>query len=96
MLQEEGIENTGMLNVTDEGYYELRYNDLLAPIIKAIQELKSENDQLKEEIKNLASVEEQLAEIQELKTVLIEQVKLLKDDNSEDKVKFSSVENQGE
>ena len=43
-LKQEGVENTGMLTVTDNGEYQLRYNDLLAPMIKAIQELKAEKD----------------------------------------------------
>jgi hypothetical protein len=52
-LEKEGAENTGMLTVTDDGSYELRYNDLLAPMIKAIQELKAENEELKKRIKKL-------------------------------------------
>lgn len=52
-LKTEGVENAGMLTVTDNGEYQLRYNDLLAPMIKAIQELKAENDALKERIEKL-------------------------------------------
>jgi hypothetical protein len=48
VLKQEGVENSAMITVTDEGNYELRYNDLLAPMIKAIQELKAENDKLQE------------------------------------------------
>ncbi len=48
-LKQENTENTGMLTVTDEGEYQLRYNDLLAPMIKAIQELKAMNDEMKAE-----------------------------------------------
>lgn len=33
-----------MLTIDGEGRYELRYNDLIAPMIKAIQELKTEID----------------------------------------------------
>ncbi len=44
VLKEVGAENTGMLTVADNGEYQLRYNDLLAPMIKAIQELKAEKD----------------------------------------------------
>lgn len=36
-----------MLTVTEEGMYELIYNDLLAPMIKAIQEIKAENEKLR-------------------------------------------------
>jgi hypothetical protein len=53
-LRETGMENTGMLTVDSEGIYQLRYNDLLAPMVKAIQELKAENDGLK---KRLAALE---------------------------------------
>ncbi len=52
-LKLENTENTGMLTVTDEGEYQLRYNDLLAPMIKAIQELKAENEELKKRIEKL-------------------------------------------
>lgn len=47
VIKQEGIVNPGLLTITDEGMYELRYNDLIAPMIKAIQELKNENDELK-------------------------------------------------
>jgi hypothetical protein len=43
-LKQAGVENTGMLTIDDEGKYELRYNDLFAPMVKAIQELNDEND----------------------------------------------------
>jgi 5'(3')-deoxyribonucleotidase len=38
-----------MLTISDDGMYGLRYNDLLAPMIKAIQELKVQNEKLKAE-----------------------------------------------
>jgi hypothetical protein len=44
VLKELGIENHGMLTISDDGMYGLRYNDLLAPMIKAIQELKEQKD----------------------------------------------------
>lgn len=51
VLKECGVkpEETGMLNIDSEGRYELRYNDLFAPVIKAIKELKAEKDELKNE-----------------------------------------------
>jgi len=78
VLLQEGAENTGMLTVTDKGEYQLRYNDLIAPMIKAIQELnekseiknteisklKSENDELKKKIESLESVEDRLAKLE--------------------------------
>jgi hypothetical protein len=47
VLKEEGAGNSGMVTVDDQGRYELRYNDLLAPMVKAIQELNEEVLQLK-------------------------------------------------
>jgi len=78
VLKELGIENHGMLTVTDEGMYELRYNDLIAPIIKAIQELKQqkdteitklkeENQQLRYEIQSVKSLSD---EVQNLKQII--------------------------
>lgn len=52
-LKHDGVENPAMLTITDNGEYQLRYNDLIAPMIKAIQELKAENDLLKERIEKL-------------------------------------------
>jgi len=60
VLKELGIENHGMLTVTDEGMYELRYNDLIAPMIKAIQELKEKSDEKDKEIANLKVQNEKL------------------------------------
>jgi hypothetical protein len=39
----------------DEGFYGLRYSDFVVPLVKAVQELSSENDELKSEIENLKS-----------------------------------------
>jgi hypothetical protein len=55
-----------------------------------IAELSEENNKLRSEVEELRTIKEQLSEIQNLKTELIEQIKLLKeDDNTE--TKFSSV-----
>lgn len=61
-LKTEGVENTGMLTITDNGEYQLRYNDLLAPMIKAIQELKAENEALKKRIEKLEKNEVQMTQ----------------------------------
>jgi trimeric autotransporter adhesin len=90
VLKEEGIENTGMLTVTDEGYYELRYNDLFAPMIKAIQELKIKNEQL--EIKN-ANLEERLAKYEEMQTVLVKKLEYIESREQFFKVQIVKAEN---
>lgn len=46
-LNEFGATNSGIITKDDAGMLGVRYNDLLAPIVKAIQELKAENDALK-------------------------------------------------
>jgi hypothetical protein len=70
-LHNSGAENPGMVTIDDKGNYELRYNDLLAPMVKAIQELKTENDKLKEEnikladeVSKLRSIETRLANLE--------------------------------
>ena len=54
ILEEAGVENTGMLTIDDAGMYQLRYNDLLAPMVKAIQELKAKNDQKEKHVTELS------------------------------------------
>ncbi len=74
VLQDAGIKEAGMLTVDDDGRYELRYNDLLAPMVKAIQELKSENDALKKEITRMHStIAKQVKE--EIRSVLLNAVR---------------------
>ena len=48
-----GAENNGIISKDDEGMYGVRYNDLIAPIVKAIQELNSTNIALQKEIELL-------------------------------------------
>ncbi len=68
VLKNEGIENSGMLTITDKGMYELRYNDLIAPMIKAIQELSEENQTLKVKYQNL---EARLSKFEEIQNELV-------------------------
>ena len=61
VLKQTGVRNPGMLTIDDDGMYQLRYNDLLAPMVRSIQELRSENEQLKHELAALrASIAEQV------------------------------------
>jgi hypothetical protein len=69
VLKDQGIQNSGMLTIDDKGFYELRYNDLLAPMVKAIQELKSENDTLKGENASMKK------ELSSLRVTVSEQIK---------------------
>ena len=48
-LTQFGATNNGIISKGDDGMYGVRYNDLLAPMVKAIQELKVENEQLKQQ-----------------------------------------------
>jgi trimeric autotransporter adhesin len=65
VLKQERIKDPGMITVDDHGMYHLRYNDLLAPMVKAIQELKQENDKKNQTIvelnKRLANLETLMA-----------------------------------
>lgn len=86
VLKEEGVTNSAMLTIDGEGRYELRYNDLFAPMIKAIQELKEENGKLKAKVERLNYIELQLAEMQNLTGELVSQINSLK--KSEDNKPF--------
>lgn len=86
VLKESGVENTGMITIDDNGNYEFRYNDLFAPIVKAIQELKSENDELK------SANEKVTLEMQSLKTINEKLVKLEKIVNELSDLKHAALE----
>jgi len=59
-LQKHGLGNSGMVHQpTEEAYMSLRYNDLMAPMIRAIQELDVQHQQ------EVASLEEQFKSQQE-------------------------------
>lgn len=88
-----GINNSGILTIDDNGYYHLRYNDLFAPIIKAIQELKEENNSLKllseKQLTDLKSendalrienetFKERLANLEELQEKLLKEFSVIK------------------
>jgi len=64
VLQENGVNTSGMLTIDEKGYYELRYNDLFAPMVKALQELSKGLQREKEEkdfeIAKLESANEEL------------------------------------
>ncbi len=45
-LKNAGAENSGIITISDSGMYSVRYNDLLAPIVKGMQELSKKNDEL--------------------------------------------------
>lgn len=66
--------------------------NLLPIMVKAIQELKTENNNLKSEIENLKLINEQLSEIQNLKTDLIKQINLLKSESKAVEIKFTTIE----
>lgn len=74
MLKNTGVLNSGIINVDDNGIYSLRYNDLLAPTVKALQQLSEENKQLTEEITILKNktmkVSDLLKRIEEMESEL--------------------------
>jgi trimeric autotransporter adhesin len=64
-LNSSNASNNGMITVGDDGMYSVRYNDLLSPMVKAIQELEVENQTLKtqnqELEKRLKAIEQKLS-----------------------------------
>lgn len=105
-LKSEGMENTGMLTITDHGEYQLRYNDLIAPLIKAIQELKEENKRLTTEINSVRTnsekefvtlrqdnveLRERLAQFEQLQEMLLKEVANLKEQNNDETRPFRAI-----
>ena len=78
-LQKHGLGNSGMVHQpTEDSYMSLRYNDLLAPMIKAIQELDEKNQSLEAQLKSqqeefLAVVQSQQERIAQLQGMMGEQ-----------------------
>ena len=52
-LNNAGASNNGIISKDDEGMYGVRYNDLLAPMVKAIQEQQEMIKTLQQENKDL-------------------------------------------
>ena len=69
-LNNSGAENSGIITKDDAGMYSVRYNDLLAPMVKSIQELSTFNGQLKIDNKQLkaqaADQEKRIAKLESL------------------------------
>lgn len=81
-LTQAGVTTSGIISKDNEGMLSVRYNDLFAPLVKSIQELKAENDALKEaneklnvkinEIDTLKAELEQIKEVLQLKVSIKE------------------------
>jgi hypothetical protein len=56
-LKQAGVDNTGIITKDDGGLYSMRYNDLLAPMVKAIQEQQQQIKLLQQEIASLKKKE---------------------------------------
>lgn len=65
-LTEAGVDNSGIITISDKGNYAMRYNDLFSPIVKAIQELKAENDELRKEVSQLKTVNEKVVKLEQI------------------------------
>jgi len=50
-----------------DGVYGLRYDNFVVPLVKAVQELSQQNDELKSEIRNLKSEMKELKEIMDMR-----------------------------
>lgn len=64
LLKENGIDNFGLLNETDDGMLELRYNDFIPILTRAIQEQQQTITRQQNEI------EEMVSEIKRLKAIV--------------------------
>ena len=52
-LNKASAANNGIISKDDAGMYSVRYNDLLAPMVKAIQEQQAQIDEQKKQIEEL-------------------------------------------
>jgi hypothetical protein len=61
-LNKAGANNTGIITKDDKGMYSVRYNDLLAPMVKAMQQLSDRNNLLEKQIDALKLLVEKMME----------------------------------
>ncbi len=62
VLQEVGFDNQGFLTQTDQGYYEVRYNDFIPIAIKGIQEQQGQIQKQQQQIEELKANYKRLLE----------------------------------
>jgi hypothetical protein len=74
--------------------WEATSGNLLPIIVKAIQELKAENEQLKIQLADVGEIKEQIEEINSLKAELKEQIRILNASNNEE-TELTSIRNGG-
>ncbi len=67
VLEKHGLSESGMVSIPNnrDHFMSVRYNDLLAPIIKAIQELTEENKELKQRVIKVEQLEASLLILEE-------------------------------
>jgi hypothetical protein len=53
VLNNAGVSNNGIISKNNAGIYSVRYNDLIAPMVKAIQQQQEMINTLQQEIKSL-------------------------------------------
>lgn len=56
ILNKNNIEKVSVLSKDKKGFYSIKYNDLIAPLIKSIQELSKENKELKKRMARIESI----------------------------------------
>lgn len=61
-LNKYGATNTGIISKDDKGMYGLRYNDFIAPMVKAIQQLNAKNEAQEKQIAALLLLVQKMAE----------------------------------
>ena len=62
VLEEVGFDNQGFLTQTDQGYYEVRYNDFIPIAIKGIQEQQGQIQKQQQQIEELKANYKRLLE----------------------------------
>ena len=67
-LNKAGAANTGIISKDNKGMYGVRYNDFIAPMVKAIQELNAKDEAQQKQIAELKLLLEKLSEKKEAGT----------------------------
>lgn len=80
VLRESGEENAGIISVDSKGMYSIRYNDMIAPTVKAVQELNEQVQVMNEQVQTLTEenklLKERLAEYEKTQQMLVKKLGL--------------------
>ena len=85
-----GVTNTGMISKDDKGMYSIRYNDLFAPMVRALQEQQEVIEDVKAKNRQMEEVNSQMKEtIDQMKETIKQQQEI----NKQQEIRLKTIEN---